>query len=99
MVCIVCSSYFFIHGCSKEELLTARGWVIDSGPFSNGGCEWIIVTTTERFQPDNLPDTFKIPLVDSLPVEFTYRLVRSAVDCPPAQNYSGVIHLTRIKKI
>lgn len=88
-----------IQSCSKDELTTSAGFIINTGSFSSGGCEWIIVTGSDRFQPDNLPDAFKQPAVDSLPVEITYRVVDRTANCPLPQNYSGLIHLNRIKLI
>lgn len=83
-------------GCSKEELLTVRGSVEDSGPFSAGFCGWVIATGSDNYQPDNLPPDFQ---VDGLAVEITYRIVRTPADCPQTHNYTAVIHLNRIRRI
>ena len=83
------------QSCSKDELITAPGVVVNNGSFASGGCEWIIIIGPQQFKPDNLP--VQCEQVDS--VEVTYRLVRSTVDCPPTQNYSGVIHLHRIRSL
>ncbi len=86
----------FHTGCSKDELLTATEGVFYTGTFSNGGCEWIIRLGNQQFQPQNLPLEFQI---DGLDVSVTYRLVRSKADCPNPQNYSGLIHLHKIRQI
>ncbi len=83
-------------GCSKDELLTARGSVEDSGPLSAGFCGWVIAVGSDNYQPDNLPLDFQ---VDGLAVEITYRIVRTPADCPQTHNYTAVIHLNRIERI
>lgn len=83
-----------MQGCSKDELLTSYGTVIDTGSFASGGCEWAIQLSTGYYEPRNLPVEFQ---VNGLNVQVTYRIVQPIANCPNAQNYQGLIHLNRIK--
>jgi len=96
LVFFLFASVMVNQGCSKDELITARGIVEDSGPLSAGFCGWVITIGLDSYQPDNLPLDFQ---VDGLPVEITYRIVRTPADCPQTHNYTAVIHLNRIKRI
>jgi len=89
-------AFCILQGCSKDALETKYATVVYTGTFANGGCEWAISIDSDLFQPRNLPAEFQ---TDGLNVQVTYRLVQTTAECPNAQNYGGLIHLNRIKRV
>src|SRR5262245_26418350 len=95
MFIIACALSAF-SGCSKDELITGFGTVMDTGTFSTGGCEWALQLTAGYYEPHNLPADFRI---HGLAVEVTYSILQPTANCPRGQNYQALIHLHKIKKM
>lgn len=84
------------NSCKKEEQETGTGYVLNSGSYQNGGCEWIIELNLRLYKPRNLPSQFQ---VDSLPVSATFTVISEKVDCPTNLGFSGTINLNKISPI
>lgn len=82
--------------CGKDDLETGIGYVLNSGSYQSGGCEWIMEINLQLYKPRNLPVNMQI---DSLPVSATFKVLRSEVDCPSQQGFSGTINLQRVEPI
>lgn len=85
-----------IAGCDKEELLQATGMVVYYGDFASGGCGWVIEIGAEAFETQNLPDAL---LVDSLPVDITYKVLQNAPDCRNRTDVNGIIYVHKVETI
>ena len=88
---------FTFPGCNDDGLEKGLGFVVHTGTFPDGGCEWaIIINSVEYYQPRNLPSALQI---ENLAVKVVYTKLSSVVDCPNANDYFGKINLVQIEAI
>lgn len=85
-----------LTGCDKEELLQTSGMVTYYGDFSAGGCGWVIEVGDGAYQAQNLPDAF---LIDSLPIDLTYKILQEAPDCRNRNDVFGIIYIHKVEII
>ena len=82
--------------CEKTEFIENTGMVTYYGDFATGGCGWVIEIGTKAYQMQNIPDAY---LVDSLPVQLTYRVLEGAPDCLNRTDVNGIIYVHKIETV
>ncbi len=82
-------------GCAKNEYVQKNGIVRYTGPFADGGCDYIIQFPLIAFQPQNLPSEFR---GDSIPISINYRRLNDAPICT-SSDIEGTIYIHKITEI
>jgi hypothetical protein len=92
--CLILVVFLVLLACKKENDFVKATISDETIPLS--GCGWVVVTDSESFSAQNLPDAYQ---VDGLKVEIKYEVLAGEIHCPMHTEGMNEIFINDIRSL